>query len=133
MKHSINLETGPRKSDDQGVKLVKALLLEMAPKEAGLFLRDVGYNFPCTMDAVNTARREMNIRTRMITDKHLIYEIGTCGKPGGAGFDSSDVDKADKLEIIELMRHTETPHIRYCLRDKFGELIAETTVIGQNV
>jgi hypothetical protein len=63
--------TDPKPSDegktqltatDELVVFTRELLKEMVPLDAGWYLRELGYNFPTTMDAIYkaTGRRKMN-------------------------------------------------------------------------
>jgi hypothetical protein len=50
----------PRKADREAVDMAKMLLQEgMTPLDTGHELRDVGYNFPVTMDAIKRAKEEL--------------------------------------------------------------------------
>lgn len=114
-----NLEIGPLKASDDIVNLAEAALLEMAPLEAGFFLRDLNMNLPVTMDAISRAKERMGILVRSFTNKATILEIGT-----KAGFTEEQITEAAKLEIIECKRNP----TRYCLRGKFNKLLFETKV-----
>lgn len=122
-----------KKADQDIVELAEAALLEMAPLEAGYFLRDLNVNFPVTMDAINRAKENMGIMTRVVTNSSAMIEIGTCPQPAGAGFTEEQVKKAEKLEIIKCLKHTQKPFTRYCLRGEHNKLLAQTRVQGQNV
>ena len=122
----------PRKAEPQIILLAEEAMLEMAPLEAGYFLRDLDINFPVTIDALNHARSNMGLTSRVITDESAMIEIGTCPKPAGAGFTAKQVKEAKKLEIVECMKHTSRPFRMYCLRGDLNKLLYQTRVEGQN-
>ena len=133
MNGTTNFKIGPLKADNETIEFAKMALEEMAPLEAGYFLRDLGKNFPVTMNALKIARENLGIITRTITNKSAMIEIGTCPKPAGAGFTPEQVKKAQKLEIVECMKHSKRPYRLYCLRGELNRLLFQTRVWGQNV
>lgn len=46
----------PRTADDELICLAVDLLKEMKELEVGYYIRDLGYNFPVTMDALKKAK-----------------------------------------------------------------------------
>lgn len=123
---SKNLTIRQLKADQEDIDIAEQLLTEMAPLEAGYFMRDLGYSFPVTMDSLKKASEKLNIIRKVITSKRDMIDIGSCPKPAGPGFIKEDIEKSTKLEIIDV--YDKKKSVRYCLRNNAGELIAEEVI-----
>jgi len=110
------MKSPPTKATSDLVDMAKEALKEMPPLEAGRFLRDLGCNFPVTMDAVRKAQKILGISTRILTARPSIIEIGSA-----SGFPRSLCQKAKKLEIIQNSKQQ-----RCVLRGDFNKILAQT-------
>ena len=108
----------PKEAEPDAIELAKEALCEMAPLEAGYFLRDLGLNFPVTMDALKHAKKDMGIITRTVTNKTAMKEM--C-----PSFTQEQINKSTKLEIVHCLSFT-----HYCLRENLNKLITQAKVLG---
>lgn len=123
-----------RHAEQHEIDIAELALLEgMAPLEAGFVLRDLGLNFPTTMDALRHAEKKLGILRRSITHKPVILEIGGCPKPAGAGFNTEEIDKAEKMEIVDFCTNSISPYRMFYLRDKDNKIISASRVNGSNI
>jgi len=110
------MKSPPTKATLDIVEMAKEALKEMPPLEAGYFMRDLGCNFPVTMDAVRKAKKILGISTRTLTARPSIIEIGSA-----SGFPRAICQKARKLEIIQNNKQQ-----RCVLRGNFNKILAQT-------
>ena len=110
MNPSKAFQKANEKADEKLVKFSIELLNEYAPLEAGFFLRKSGCGLVITLDAINKAKKELNLERFVYDDykeKALLY-----------GFDPFYFDYSTKLEIIKINNT-----YRISLRDKFNTII----------
>ena len=103
------------------IGLAEQALYEMAPLEAGYFLRDLGLDFPTTMSVLGDAKKNTRTITRTVKSKNVIKKM--------IGVTSEQIEEAEKLEIIEYMEQ-EKSYTRFCLRGQFNKIIAQTKARG---
>jgi len=115
-----------KKAEPDIIELTKEALCEMAPLEAGYLLRDLGLNFPTTMDALRHAKKGMGMAIRTIISKPAIKDMCL-----SVGFTQEQVNKSTKLEVIRCLGYVPDPFVRYCLRGDLNKLVTQTRV-GQN-
>lgn len=121
------------KAEPFEIEITELALKEMAPLEAGFTLRDLGLNFPTTMDALYIAGKKMGILRKSLAYQPTIKEIGGCPRPGGAGFSEEQLSKAKKLEIVDYLTGTTNPYTIFYLRGNDNKVIATSRVDKSNI
>ena len=98
-------------ADEELVEFSMEVLKEHAPLEAGFFLRKMGYNLATTLDAIDKAKKLVEL-------KRMVYKKSMEERALGYGFDPFYIEYSDKLEVVEV-----GGILRISLRNRFNVVI----------